>query len=57
MSQGKGVERMADFWEDCVIAEHTQEVAMSSNSQQMIHQLRARFKKAQKVDNRPLQII
>jgi len=34
---------MANFWEDSVIAEHTQEVAMSSNSEQMIHQLRNDF--------------
>jgi hypothetical protein len=32
-----------DFWGDCVIPEHTQEVAMSSNSEQRIHQLQNNF--------------
>jgi hypothetical protein len=40
-----GVERKADFWEDCVIPRHTQEVAMSSNSEQMIPQVRKVFER------------
>jgi hypothetical protein len=36
---------MANFWENCVIRGHTQEVAMSSNSEQMIHQVRNNFER------------